>query len=323
MIIFLYGQDTYRSREKLRALKEKFIREVDKSGFNLVELDGEKVGVDEFMNAVGTQSFLCNKRMVVVENLLTKSKKTKDKEAILEYLKKGNFIDVKDDVNIIVFWEDGEPDKRTAIFKFLDKSKYKEKFANLSNNQMGKWVKQRVKQKGGQIEEQAISWLVGELGTDMWLVANELDKIVSYCKGRAVTRQDVDTLIQGKLDNNIFNLTDAVAQKNKALALKLINGQLESGINQMYLFTMIVRQFRILLQIKDEIERGGGFINNYELAKSLSLHPFVVQKALQQVAAYSLEQLKSIYEKLLEIDLKMKSTRLSPEALLNLLVVSI
>src|SRR3989338_3333538 len=58
VIIFLYGPDTFRAREKLNSLKEKFIREVDKSGFNLAALDGEKISIDEFNKAVATQSFL-------------------------------------------------------------------------------------------------------------------------------------------------------------------------------------------------------------------------------------------------------------------------
>ena len=47
MIIFLYGADTFRSREKLKSLKDRFIREVDRSGLNLIELDGEKAGIND------------------------------------------------------------------------------------------------------------------------------------------------------------------------------------------------------------------------------------------------------------------------------------
>lgn len=322
MIIFLYGPDTYRSREKLRALKTRFINEVDKSGFNLVNLDGEKISAVEFNQAVATQSFLSNKRMVVVENLLTSGKKNSQEE-ILAILKNGNYLDAKDGANIVIFWEGGKPDKRLGLFKYLDNSKFKEDFSELVSSQLATWVRQQVKQKNAQMEEQAIEWLIGELGTDMWSINNELQKIISFAKDRLITRDDVDNLIQGKIDDNIFNLTDAVAAKNKGLALKLINAQLEAGTNQIYLFTMIVRQFRILIQIKDEIERGGGYVNNRELARELSLHPFVVQKAMGQVNSYTLDQLKNIYSQLVEIDLKLKSSNLSPQALLDLLVVNI
>ena len=62
MIIFLYGPDTFRSKEKLKMFKEKFIREVDKSGLNLIDLDAEKMTITDLNKAVATQSFLAKKR---------------------------------------------------------------------------------------------------------------------------------------------------------------------------------------------------------------------------------------------------------------------
>ena len=41
MIFFLFGPDTYRSRQKLQELKEKFIHDIDPSSNSLTMLDGE------------------------------------------------------------------------------------------------------------------------------------------------------------------------------------------------------------------------------------------------------------------------------------------
>src|SRR3989338_5758079 len=100
MIFFLYGQDTYRSRLKVRELKEKFVREVDPSGANLVVLDGATMKLEDFRNAVSAMSMFAKKRMVVVERLLESGKKPVQ-EAVAEYIGHKDF----PEDHIVVFWE--------------------------------------------------------------------------------------------------------------------------------------------------------------------------------------------------------------------------
>ncbi len=62
MIIFLYGEDTFRSRRKLNELKEKFLREVDPSGNSLTILDGEKTELEKINEAISPSSLLSKKK---------------------------------------------------------------------------------------------------------------------------------------------------------------------------------------------------------------------------------------------------------------------
>lgn len=58
MIIFLYGEDTFRSRQKLKELKDKFIREVDPTGNGIVSLAGESLMIEGLSEAIGARSLL-------------------------------------------------------------------------------------------------------------------------------------------------------------------------------------------------------------------------------------------------------------------------
>ena len=75
---------------------------------------------------------------------------------------------------------------------------------------------------------------------------------------------------------------------------------------------MIIRQFRILIQVKEASQRQG---NNNLIAKELEIHPFVVQKTVAQTSKYTFEELQKIYNNLQEIDLKLKTSKISPEVL--------
>lgn len=300
MIIFLYGPDSFRAMEKLKSLKERFIKEVDTAGLSLVSLDGEKIGINDFNKAVATQSFLAKKRMIVVRDIF-KARKSLQTE-VLDILRKGNYRNEKTG-NILIFLDD-KPDKRASLFKYLAGSKFKQEFEILQNNSLVKWIEARVKEKGGRINFQNANLLASKSDGNLWALSGEIDKLVALRKRGEITREDIEGSSLFKIDDNIFNLCDAIALKNKKQALKLVNDQLEAGVNEIYLLTMIVRQFRILIQVRAELNGGVG--NNRVIASKLGLHPFVVQKAISQASKYSMGELKKIYNKLLELDVRLK-----------------
>ena len=317
MIIFLYGQDTFRSKEKLRELKNKFIHEIDKSGLNLIELDGEKININDFNKAVSTQSFLSKRRMIVIRNIFLAKKAVHGD--LLEFLKSKK-PDKSGDENIIIFFE-AEPDKRTALFKYLNASKFKEEFKKLENNNLINWITKRVSEKGGKINGQNADYLASKSDGNLWALASEIDKLIAQKKDEEIGKKEIEESPLAKIADNIFNLTDAIAKQDKKLALRSIDDNLEAGMNEMYLLSMIVRQFRIIVRVKTALLNG--LADNQQIAKKLGFHPFVVQKAMPQVRLYNMEKLKKIYEKLLATDLLLKSSDLNKKAIIENMVVKI
>lgn len=82
---------------------------------------------------------------------------------------------------------------------------------------------------------------------------------------------------------------------------------------------MILRQFRILLELRDLYEREDISQSNV-LAEKTGLHPFVVKKSFSFVKRYSYEKLKDVYEQLLEMDIKIKTGQGEPSLLLDMFV---
>ncbi|MBU1164604.1 DNA polymerase III subunit delta [Patescibacteria group bacterium] len=317
MFIFLYGPDTFRSREKLTELKKKFISTVDKSALNLETLDGVKLDLNKFRGAVLAEAFLAKKRMVVVENIFLKPLK-KNSHEVLKTLS-----EIKNE-NIIVFW-DGDvgakklKDSSAVLFAKLEKERYSQKFDLLNEAQLRKWVNSKIKTEKGEIDIIAVNMLVNWVGDDLWQMNSEIDKLLAYCKNRKIDAQAVEMMTKNKLEENIFELTDALGQKNKARALKLISDQLESGTPETVLLSKITWQFKNLLQVKSLADNEPANAS-YKIAKELGLHPFVVKKSLGQVRNFSLDELKKIYRQLLAIDFSIKTSATSAKTLFDLLV---
>jgi DNA polymerase-3 subunit delta len=100
-------------------------------------------------------------------------------------------------------------------------------------------------------------------------------------------------------------------------ALKLLHAQLDQDAAPQYLLIMIVRQFRMLLQIADLKARGQSLD---AVRDTLKLHPFVAQKVWDQARNFSISQLEAIYRRLLDTDLAIKTGRSEASVALDLLV---
>jgi len=315
MIFFFYGEDTYRAYQKVKQIRDKFKAEVDSSGFNTVLLDGADLSLEKFNEAVSQAGFLSSKRLIVIKNIFDNKSLGKIKNDILEYLNKQT--DSLEE-NFLLFWQEGSPKKNDSLYKKLNTCKYVQEFEPLNNFKLTSWAKEEIKSRHGQITTPALNLLVASVGNNLWQLSSEIDKLVHYKNGQNIIEQDIELMTRGKLDENIFNLTDAIANQNTGRAIKLVREQLVAGANEQYLLAMILRQFRILMQLKSRIQSGS---SGAELAKQAGLHPFVIKKSLPLLSKYSLVELKNIYQQLTELDLNMKSIPINNETFLDLFII--
>jgi DNA polymerase III subunit delta len=323
MIVFLYGEDSFRSRQKLNEIKEKYAKS-DKSGSGLSSFDvlDEKNITQKIKDAFGMANLLAPKRLVVVENLISIGSESEQKEA-LDYVKKNIDKILSDNDLVAVFWEREMPKKNNSLFKFLDKSAKSQNFEKLNGTKINQWILVRMKmfdERAG-ISKTALEKLIVYTGNDSRVLDNEMQKLASFTEGRMITDDDVELLVRSNIDSNIFQFIDALGANKKKEALGLLHGHLEKGDDPFYLMTMFVYQFRNMLKVADLVDRG--VRNEYEISKIAKLHPFVVKKSLGQIRNFSFEKLKSIYDKLCDMDSLVKTGKIDIRLALDKFVAEI
>lgn len=318
MIIYLHGPDSYRSTQKLTEIKEKFIREVDQSKLNLTILDGTTVSVDDLNTAVSAAPFLARKRMVVVKNLITGVKKKELHEAVVELIKTRG-LSTSADV-IVVFWEDAEVGATNPLAKALKKEKLAQEFASLSGLELERWISAHAKEGGTAIEPAACRTLAAAVGSDLWRMDSELTKLAAYANGQPITAAMVSEQVRSTFDDSIFNLIDAIGTKQREKALLLLSQHIHNGEHELGILAMLEKHYRNLLVITDLQKKKA--VTKDEIAKELSIHPFVAQKALAQVRSYTPHQLHRIYDALVTADFDIKRG-VSGELLLDILIAKL
>jgi DNA polymerase-3 subunit delta len=170
------------------------------------------------------------------------------------------------------------------------------------------------------INEEAAALLANYIGNQLRLLANELDKIATYVgDGGTITVDDVRLLSAQVQEARIFDLTDALAQRNQKQALTILHDLLADGEPPIRLISTIITQVRALLLVKELSQKG---MRAAQIATTIGIAPFVAEKAARQVGKFTPAQLEHAYRQLLATDATLKRSRMTPEMALDLLVVS-
>jgi len=165
----------------------------------------------------------------------------------------------------------------------------------------------------------ALEYLVKNIANDIWKLNSIIDQLISYKLEKEIELKDVELFLDEKIDDNIFNLVDALIAGQSKKVYQMIREQYRIGENPQFILSMILRQIKILLELRDLYDRED-ILSSDLLAKKLNLHPFVIKKSLPFVKKYNQNKLKNIYHKLLEIDIKTKTGQGDQSMLLDILV---
>jgi DNA polymerase III subunit delta len=302
MLIFLYGKDTFRSRQRLKQMKKKFQADRDPQGLNTLEIDCTKTDPAEITNIMLSAPFLAEKRMVILQNFLT-SKHKKLQENILQRIEEKTL----PEDTIYIFFESTDTFRNKlnkSIFSRLSTEKFSQKFDLLSGSQLQAYIAEEIQKKNMDIEQKALIHFSQNAPVDMWKTSQIIEQVINTAQGDSIKLEDVEYFLPKKIDDNIFNLIDFIAQKKHKHVFSMIRKQTETN-DAHYVFAMILRQMKILLNLKDAETRGEN-IRNPLLAKKMKLHPYVIKKSIPLLQSYSLNQLKNIHLQLLEIDKAIK-----------------
>jgi len=311
MIIFLYGPDTYRSREKLNEMIEHY-KEIHKGGLSLKYFYGEDLNFEDFRDETQQGSIFDEKKLIVLTDVFSNQD---FKEKFLKNSQK--FLNSKD---IILFYEESTP-RVDRLFEFLKQKTKSQEFELLRGEKLKNWTIKKLANYQTKISPAALENLINFVGNDLWQLNNEIKKLVSFKKppvtteGAKIELEDVELLVKPTIETDIFKTIDALALKNKKRAIVLLHKHLEKGDSPSYLLSMINFQFRNLLMIKSQQlskERTG-----------LQLHPYVIKKTTEQARNFSLEELKKIYQKIFQVDLSIKTGKIEPKVALDLLLTEI
>lgn len=322
--------DDFFGPERLAELKRGF-SPPDLLDLNTTELDGQRISLRELIEACNAVPFLSDVRLVIVRRLATRfESKQQDGEGEVS----GRDATRRSEAQLFCAYLSSVPASTELVLVEPKPLRQGNPFIkavsaaggevvgprNLKDAELRQWIQDRVRVHGGRISSDAAAQMAVFASGNLRALDNDLDKLVTYAGGEVIAESDVALLVSAAREANVFAMVDAVGQRNSRAALRLLHELLAEGEPPLRLLAMIIRQFRLLLQVSEMQQQGRA---RQEIASEAQINPYVLPKMLSQVTRFSLRQLEAIYRQLIEADLAVKTGRLDPITSLDLLVVEL
>jgi DNA polymerase-3 subunit delta len=320
MFYLLHGEDEYSSAKALQEMKAK-TGDPTTFGLNTTTLEGKDLTLQSLSEACDVLPLLSEKRLVVVHDLGARFKpapqharRTKDKTSFPLIESMRAYLPRIPESTTLIFMDSTYLSQANPLRRLISElGGHIEDYRPPKGRRLEQWITEHVTERGGEIEPKAVGELAVFVGGDLRLLDMEIEKLIAYAGPRPIQEEDVHLLVSEVQVAGIFALVDALGRKDRRRAMSHLHQLLEAGQHPLYILTMIVRQFRLLLQAKD--------LPPSEIQRELKLHPFVAQKIGEQVKNFSREELREAYHRLLETDRAIKTGRLDPALALDLLLM--
>ncbi len=295
-VYLLYGEEDYLKRQYRDKLKNAMIP-IDDT-MNYAYYEGKGINVKEIIDLAETLPFFAERRVIVIEN--SGFFKSASPE-LAEYIKE------LPETTAMIFVE-SEIDKRNGLYKAVQKAGRVAELGRQDEHTLLRWIAGSVKKEGKQISESTIRYFLTKVGTDMENIQKELEKLFCYTlEKNIITTEDVETICTTQITNQIFDMVEAVANKQQKKALDYYYDLLALKEPPMRILFLLTRQFKLLLEVKELTAKG---FDRKAIAGKTSLHPFVVGKYQEQARAFRGKDLRVIMEESIDIEESVKTGRL-------------
>lgn len=297
-----FGEETMLSRNLVRQMEEGLLQDSLKD-FNYAVFDGETAGLVEVINSANTLPVFCTKRLVVVKNAPwfdASIEGTGEEELLLAYLENPS------PTTCLVFLAGDKVDARRRPYKTLAKKGIvlKTSFPK-RGRERAHFIREWLKKRGKEMDYQAQEYLLGQFEGSLELLVKELEKLELFVGERTQIRlSDMMAVTSFSDEANIFALTDALGQKEFGTAVVELRKLLDRGQEELYVLAMLIRQIRLILQADLLSEKG---CPPGQLGQKMGAKQFAAIQAFKQMKNFQREELIDAMEKLLLLDVAMKT----------------
>lgn len=325
-VYVFYGNEEFLIEESIKSIIDNALDESVRD-FNLDVVYGNEIDVQNLLSLLLLLPGMSPKRVVVMRNSekflnkLSRSKREKDAEAFINYLKKPN----TDTIFIIVLNEiDLEKEIYRKLFELAEIVELKAPY----DWQIPSWIAKRVKEKGEtppwngkEITDEACKLLQAYVGNSLREIDNEITKLFIFTGDKKkIDVDDVKQAVGLSRTFTVFDLQKAIGEKNLQLSIAIIERMLQTGELPPVILTMLTRYFSTLWKLHElrKTEK-----DPKKLAESLQLSHYHIREYLHQLDKFKEKGIKNAFKYLIEADELIKTSPIDSKVVLSQMIYKI
>ena len=313
-IYWLEGEEEY-FIEKVIAYAEHNILSKSEVSFNLSVFYGKDAGWADIVNACRRYPMFAERQVVI----LKEAQQMKDVEKLETYIENPLSSTI-----FVVSYKGKKLDARKKFTKLVKERGVLVTTKKMYDSQLPEWTKELLQSKGLSISQKGLALLVDHIGNDLIRIENEIDKIlVNLGKRTNITEEDIEEYIGVSKDFNVFELQTALASKDIARAIRIIQyfqanpkaAPIQLVLPSLYSFFSKV--FMIF---------GAGESDEKAMAAVIGVNPYFINDYLKASRLYTYPEIENVLMLLHHYNLKsvgVGDTGTEDASLLKELVVKI
>jgi DNA polymerase-3 subunit delta len=293
--VYLFsGEEPYFIDQLSDAIENGVLSE-DEKGFNLTVLYGRDADAQTIIENAKRYPMVASHHVVIVKE----AQDIKTIDELSGYAEKP-----VDSTILVICHKYRKYDKRKSLVKNVEKKGVFFESARIREDKMPAWISAQVAAQGYTISPKANTMMADFLGNDLGKVDNELKKLyISLPKGSQITEKIVEDNIGISKDYNIFELQNAIRERNIVKANRIIayfasnpkENSIVKNINLLYgYFTKLL----LYHSLPDK--------SNKEVASALGINPYFANDYHTAGRNYPFEKATRVISLLREYDLKSK-----------------
>ncbi len=305
----LYGEESYLVRQYTGRLLDALSEPGDT--VNTTFYEGKDTDPAQIIDLAETLPFFAKRRCIFIDESGFFVKK--NGQMLAEYIR-----DIPESTYLV--FSESDVDRRCSLFKQVNSLGRAVEFPRQKEEDLIKWILQRLKRENRQITRPVMELFLSRTGSDMERIDRELEKLLCYTLGRDVIRaEDVEAVCVAQLSDRIYDMVDLVADKQQKNALEIYYDLVMRKEAPMRILSVLMRQFRVLIQIK---EMSGEGFDYRSMADQVKVPSFAVRKYVRQAEKFSGHQLREALRGALSAEEDIKTGRMNDRLAVELLLMT-
>ncbi len=307
-IYLLYGSESYMLNWNRSRLIKALIPEPDEMNYSVYE--DKSLDIEKIIDQADTMPFFAERRVIVVKDS--------------GWFKSGGdrlkkYLPSLPATTVMIFCEKEVRKGKGTIYDYVDNNGRIVEYSTLSRADIERNVVALLKREGRTMQRPTFDHFIDRVGMQMQDISVELEKLVCYTEGKEmISREDVDAIVSPRLEEHVFDLTNAIAEKRRRVALDKYYELMALKTQPMGIIILLTKQFNRLLLIKSMRVKG---IDQARVAKVLGISDKAIPVNERLASRFTMEELKNALADCVDAEEAVKSGRMSDKLSLETLIV--
>lgn len=211
-------------------------------------------------------------------------------------------------VNLIFTCQAEKIDEKNPLVSLIKKVGIIKEVTLPKPNEYQAYMERYFSSGGCSIANDAANELINRVGSDYGRFMQEIDKLASYANGEQISLANVEKLVAGKDEDDVFALSNALIRGDIKKSITIYRQLKLTSIDEVPLIGMLASQFRFMDMVSFLDNRG---LDSNAIARELKASPYRVEITLRNLYRAKKGDVARVIEMLYQADKDILSGRCS------------